>query len=491
MTQISYCVYFFITLNVYKFIAYLFEVCYNTKRYNTVFPGILCTFRGGKMMKRNLMSVFFFILLIVIHVTAFASENTYIVTLNDTVSLFNMSTNNERDYVVVSADELKDYLDSGIVKEYEPNYKIELLSDNWNLDAVNCQFAWELGCFGNEVKIGIIDSGLYPFEELEPNIIAGKNYLDGSDNTTDNIGHGTYVAGIIASKSKGISHKSKIIPLKCFDNDADTYVSHLLDAIDNAVNVYKCDVINMSLGMTTKSTKLEEAITKATNKGVIVLAAAGKGGSTTMFYPAGYNNAVGVGSINKNYTKSSFSPYNSSIFVTAPGEGFESLKTPNYSISTSGTSFATPHVTALAAVAKCIDNSINTDEFMYLLSETSQDLGDFGYDTHYGHGLVNFEGFLSKLLENTEIFVSPLYVENNKIFGTLYNNTLKRQAVTLINSNYSGNMLLNTNTKSISLGAKQKYNFENAINGNISKFLLWDSLSNMLPVINSKTQYIN
>lgn len=412
---------------------------------------------------------------------AFADENTYIASLKNTMSFYGFSHNEERNYVVVSSEELTEYLDAGIVSEYEPNYKVELLGENWNLDAINCDFSWELGCFGNEVKIGIIDSGLYPFAEFADNVIPGKNYLDGTADTTDTMGHGTFVTGIIASESKGISYKSKIIPLKCFDDDKDTYVNDLLDAIYDAIDIYDCDVINMSLGLTSDSTRLKRAITYATNHGAIVISAVGNDGNTTMYYPAGYDNVVGVGSVGKTYEKSWFSQFNNSVFVTAPGEKIESLRISGYT-STEGTSFATPHVTAMAAVAKCIDNSVDTERFMSLLSESSRDLGEVGYDNVYGYGLVNFKNFLSKMLENTAVFISPLNIENNKVSGVIYNNSSELCDIICINASYNENQFLSMNSKNISLDVKQKYNFENDASGNVIKYMLWNSLKNIRPL---------
>lgn len=420
-------------------------------------------------------------LLLISPAVVFANEDTYIVTLNDTVSFYGLTKNDERNYIVVSSEELTEYLDEGIVAEYEPNYKVELLGENWNLDAVNCDFAWELGCFGNEVRIGVIDSGIYPFPELEDNIIEGKNYLDGSSDTADNIGHGTFVTGIIASKSKGISYESKIIPLKCFDKNKDTYVNDLLDAIYDAIDIYDCDVINMSLGLTADSTRLKRAITYATNHGAIVVSAVGNDGNTAMYYPAGYDNAIGVGSVDKALEKSWFSQNNKSVFVTAPGEELESLSVPGYT-ENAGTSFSTPHVTALAAVAKCIDKEITTEEFMNLLSVTSKDLGDTGYDNAFGYGLVDFESLISKMLENTEVFISPMYEENGKIFGVIYNNFDDKKDVTLINANYNGNQFLKVNSEDVSLEAKQKYTFKNDACGNVVKYMVWKNIKSLIPL---------
>lgn len=414
--------------------------------------------------------------------SVFADEGTYLVTLKDSISLFGLHCQNERDYLVVSEEELSEYLDAGIVDEYEPNYKVELMSENWNLDAVNCDFAWEFGCYGNEVRIGVIDSGVYPFEELQSNILAGKNYLDNSSDTTDNIGHGTFVTGIIASKSKGISYKSKIVPLKCFDKGKDTYVDDLLDAIYDAVDIYDCDVINMSWGIAEDSVKLKRAITYAANHGVIMVSAVGNYYGTTVYYPAGYDMVTGVASVNQNKAYSSFSQYNNSVFVTAPGEELESLSITGFS-NNSGTSFSAPHVTALAAMAKCVDSTVDAETFQRILQTTSEDLGDAGYDTRYGYGLINFQNFLLELIKSEEVFLSPINTENTKSYSVIYNNAKTEQDYYAVYADYTGNTLKNCVVIPIKLQPKEQYRFENPISKGYLKYMIWNNSFQITPKI--------
>lgn len=416
---------------------------------------------------------------------AFANEDTYIVTLNDTVSLFGLTKNDERNYIVVSSNELTEYLDAGIVAEYEPNYKVDLLGENWNLDAVNCEFAWELGCFGNEVRIGVIDSGLYPFPELGDNVIEGKNYLDASTDTTDNIGHGTFVTGIIASKSKGISYKSKIIPLKCFEKDRDTYVDDLLDAVYDAVDIYDCDVINMSVGFTEYSIRLERAIKYATNNGVIVVSAVGNDGNATIYYPSAYDDAIGVGSVNKFNEKSWFSQTNQSVFVTAPGEELESLSAPGYT-ENAGTSFSAPHVTALAAVAKCIDKDVTTKEFKELLVKSSTDLGTVGYDTYYGYGLINFKEFIKQMIAETPAFLFSLNIEDNNVYSVIYNNSDAELTVSCIYAQYENDLLYDCIVVPVTIPTGQTYKFQNPYLSKTFKYMVWQNLKTLKPLTESR-----
>ena len=437
-------------------------------------------------LKLKLMFVALCMFLVSVSAYAFDGEDTYLVTFRDTAKLYGLSPNTERNYIVASSEDLSEYLDAGIVAEYEPNHKVELFGE-WNLDLVNSDFASELGCLGNDVKVGVIDSGLYPFQELDDNVISGKNYIDNNYDTSDNIGHGTFVTGIIASESRGIAHRCKIIPLKCFDEGKDTYVDVLLNAIYDAVDVYDCDVINMSLGVDSYSFNLNRAVTYATNKGVIVVAAVGNDGNTVVNYPAGYSTVVGVGSVNEAKEKSWFSQYNSSVFVSAPGEDIISLY-PGGLAKGSGTSFAAPHVTALAAVAKCIDNKINTTKFMNTLSATSEDLGTAGYDHNFGYGLVDFEKFILKQIEGREIFISPLYRENNKFRGIIYNNSEKKLNLMLTGASYNGDKFAGLDSETITLEKAQKHSIESKALGSLFKFMVWENSVDMRPLTEVITQ---
>lgn len=63
---------------------------------------------------------------------------------------------------------------------------------------------------------------------------------------------------------------------------------------------------------------------------MIVVASVGNQGCETLYYPAAYEGVIGVGSINNNSEVSTFSQYNTSVDVVAPGEALESLRIDEY-----------------------------------------------------------------------------------------------------------------------------------------------------------------
>lgn len=285
--------------------------------------------------------------------------------------------------------------------------------EQWNLSqegyGIGAQGAWDKGLYGQGVRVALIDSGIYrEHEDLQGiTIETGYNVIDQSTDTTDNVGHGTIVAGIIAADSRnslgidGISDRVTLVPIKCFDSSL-TNVKHVITGIYLAVDTYHCDVINLSLGVTTDQQALREAVDYAASKGVIVVSAVGNSGETDpsrVYYPAAYDSVIGVGSYGQDGAVSVFSHTNQSVFVTAPGEALISLGNTGADTyrEVSGTSYAAAHVTALAAIAKCAAPDMTVEEFKELLRITSRDAGAPGYDTGYGYGMVSAAGLAAAL----------------------------------------------------------------------------------------------
>jgi len=391
----------------------------------------------------------------------------------------------QKPYIVMDESELSEYLKSDMVEFYEPDYEIPLLEDfsfrgtsAWNLIAINVQKAWDIGCYGNYVTVAVIDSGVYAHPDLANNLLAGHNYIDDDSDTSDDIGHGTYVSGIIAAEANGeyidgVANRAKILPLKCFASGKSTTISMIIDAVYDAVDTYHADVINMSLGMKESVTTqaFQTAVQYAMQNGCIVVAAVGNYGNTTIYYPAGYSGVIGVGSVDSNLIKSSFSQYNSSVCVVAPGRAVSSVTIEGFT-DNSGTSFACPHVSAMAAIAKCIDKDISASEFRGILAETSTDLGDTGYDTYYGYGLINIEAMIDKMLENTPLFISPVSETANSAEVTVYNNSQNPFSAIGFAAGYENGMLSEITLSDISLSAKETAKM-NCLTADSVKFMLW------------------
>ena len=306
---------------------------------------------------------------------------------------------------------------SGLVAYAEPDGVAVLLEgetdplakDQWYLDTLGAETAWAEGLDGAGVTVAVIDSGLNTAHEdlASARLAAGWNVLNESDDITDTVGHGTFIAGLLAAGRNngigisGLTPQAELVPIKCFSDSNRTSVSYIIAAIYLAVDRYDCDVINLSLGTETPSQALTDAVTYALEHGVIVVSAVGNTGGTHHLYPAADSRVVGVGSVGTSLLASSFSQKNDSVFVVAPGEEIVSLSNIDNAGYTSGkgTSFATPFVSALAVMAKEHDPDITAAEFQELLRTTARDLGEPGYDVQYGYGLMDMAAFVSALTD--------------------------------------------------------------------------------------------
>lgn len=368
----------------------------------------------------------------------------------------------------------------------------ELYTEHWQLQMIHADAAWRLETYGNEIKIGVIDSGCYPHEDLKDNLLPGKNYLDGSTDTTDTIGHGTHVSGIIASEMNGsgmvgVAPKAKIVPLKCFDLYQSTYTWHLIPAVRDAVDVFGCQIIHMSLGVPGDSIKFHEIIQYALDKGVIVVASVGNDGKQTFYYPAAYEGVIGVGSVGISKTKSRFSQYNSSVFLVAPGESVKSTGYHGGYQLMSGTSQAAPMVTGAIAAALSAKETLSQSDIETLLAETAEDLGQEGYDTSYGYGLLNTKAFFDKLLERSEYYVSPINQTEQGAYVLIQNRTEEILKANSIFSLYDSGKLTSCIAKPITVLPGKEVLVTTLDNADSITHFLWNDFSSLKPVAVKRT----
>ncbi len=276
----------------------------------------------------------------------------------------------------------------------------------WYLDAVRAPAAWARNIDLSGVTVAVVDSGVIAAHEDLENVLPGLDFSGDvySENTRDNMGHGTAVTGVIAAIRDnglgvaGVAHGVSILPLKVFSSENKTDLSNIVQAIHYAVE-QGVDVINISAGGEDYSYALQSAVDSAVEAGCIVVASGGNGGTAYM-YPAALDNVVGVSFLDKTLSVHENATRNEGIFVSAPGMEITSLGNAGYSrysVNT-GSSFAAPIVSAAAAYCKAVDPLMDAYEFMELLRTTSVDLGTPGYDTGYGHGLVDFAAMMEALL---------------------------------------------------------------------------------------------
>lgn len=257
---------------------------------------------------------------------------------------------------------------------------------------------------GEQVRIALIDSGCsIDAGWLEAGRIApGHNYVFETADTADLIGHGTQVASIIlgadtaTGELAGCGQQATVVPLVWISKYASGVLANggveaLTAAIKDAVDIHHCRVISVSSGVTRDEPMLKEAIAYAEERGAVVVAAAGNSNifaPKVVYYPAAYESVVGVGSVGSELQISAWSQRNQSVMLTAPGEGVYALAKERL-LRVSGTSFSAAHVTAaIARLLSCYPELTSAD-VRSLLQRSARDMGDAGYDTSYGYGVLD------------------------------------------------------------------------------------------------------
>ncbi|NLV86422.1 MAG: S8 family serine peptidase, partial [Clostridiales bacterium] len=313
--------------------------------------------------------------------------------------------------------ELSDIENLGdLVEYYEEDQTVTLFAPNdpyayrqWPLESLGIEYAWDEGFEGEGISIAIIDSGVNSLHEDFEGVSfgRGKNMINGSYDLRDESGHGSFVAGVIAAARDngvgiaGLLSEVTIVPFKCFGSSKDTSSSYIISAIYEAVDIYGCEVINLSLGMDSDMRSMRQAVDHAVAMGTIIVSSVGNDGNGVKKYPAAYDNVIGVGAIDEKNKVASFSQKNDSVFIVAPGKNIISIGHSSYNsyVMGDGTSYSSPHVAVAAAIMKQYEPKATIEDFSELLIRSSLDLGKAGYDTSYGHGSLDISQFIEELYD--------------------------------------------------------------------------------------------
>lgn len=325
--------------------------------------------------------------------------------------------------------------DATLYTDVVPSSKTDsYMAHEWYLDAINTSEAWKTlnKAPGEGVVVAVIDTGVdYTHGDLKNSMwvneqeaygirgydddgngviddVYGANFTtettkkypgsrfdiesgEGDPADTDPDGHGTHVAGIIAMSAAngggcGIAYGAKIMAVKAGNSDGSFSVTRVINALNYAVD-NGADVINMSFGSPTESNALKAALSKASEKCVLV-AAAGNDGKTTSDsgypdaieeFPAAYPYVLGVMASDKDNNIPQWSNYDYEpctaydYEITAPGYNIlSSVLNSRYNYM-SGTSMAAPMVSAAAAIIlSSIDKNEIDDPVKYTWGQLTQ-----------------------------------------------------------------------------------------------------------------------
>jgi subtilisin family serine protease len=292
--------------------------------------------------------------------------------------------------------------------------------DQWHHVSIGSAAAWETVTGDSATIIAIIDTGVdYNHPDLAPNLWRNEveangqsgvdddanGYVDdaiGYDFTDvpeidgagdyavrdpdpmDDVGHGTWVAGVAAAAGNngiggaGVAYGARYMPLRAgfrprigfslgflAEDDAAAAVVY---AVDNGA-----DVLNLSFGDLVRAPILEDAVRYAVERGVIVVAASGNSGTSLPFYPAALHGVVAVGAVDRDGRRASFSSWGPGVSLLAPGQAVVTTDLESGMTAKSGTSLAAPVVAGAAALLRSLHPDWTAEQIAAVLLRSAAD----------------------------------------------------------------------------------------------------------------------
>ncbi|MGP4017773.1 type VII secretion-associated serine protease mycosin [Saccharopolyspora sp. 5N708] len=268
----------------------------------------------------------------------------------------------------------------------------------WAQQMLTPERAWGL-TRGAGVTVAVIDSGVdAETPQLAGAVLDGVDVLSPGDTAnTDCVGHGTFVAGIIAARPvpglgfAGIAPEARILPVRYTQSRTGGTAPAMADAIREAVDG-GARIINVSASSPYPNDELRTAVDYAHARDVLIVAAAAnseqRGNPIT--YPASYPGVLAVGAVDMTGARADFSQTGSFVSLVAPGVDVISVGPggPGH-WQDSGTSFATPFVSGTAALVRAYRPELGADQVAERLRATATRPGATVPDAEMGWGTVN------------------------------------------------------------------------------------------------------
>ena len=285
--------------------------------------------------------------------------------------------------------------------------------DDWGQNRVGAEALWPTGVNGEGMIVAVVDTGIdLRHPQLSGQIynnpnevingidddrngyvddVAGWNFVNDSNQVSDQKGHGTHVAGVIAADQtagaiKGMAPKAKIMPLEFMDSEGNGSIGNAIRAMYYAAN-NGAKIINASWGGGSCSRALRTAVADLSTRGVLFISAAGNGDDfgrgenidTVPIYPASFavGTQISVGASTYSDKMAGFSNYSrNTVHLLAPGLHILSTFPNNSTEVLDGTSMATPFVAGAAALVWSHRPQATADQVRTALL-SSVDVGKF------------------------------------------------------------------------------------------------------------------
>ncbi|WP_344504179.1 S8 family serine peptidase [Dactylosporangium maewongense] len=258
---------------------------------------------------------------------------------------------------------------------------------------------------GDGVVVAVLDTGVGSHPDLDGQVLDGTSFIgEAGSFRTDNDGHGSGMAGVIAAKGGsadhllGIAPKSKILPVRIASRSSAMGPTNIPEGIRWAVD-HGAKVINLSTGGTVIDRTAEDAVRYALDHDVVVVAATGNvaefPSGSGVIAPARFPGVVAVSAVDQSGNAWSGAIRGPEVVLTAPGVAIPLVsasgggRVVGYYPAADGTSAATAIVSGAAALIRAKYPQLPAKDVIQRLIATADDAGPPGRDPDYGYGRLN------------------------------------------------------------------------------------------------------
>ncbi|MEX0932981.1 MAG: S8 family serine peptidase [Candidatus Pacearchaeota archaeon] len=271
------------------------------------------------------------------------------------------------------------------VKLVEPDYEVKLVLDD-SVSQIQADRVWEAGATGKNIDVAVLDTGIHN----EHPALTVEMEVDYTGEGTDDLhGHGTYVAGIIASTDstyRGVAYDADLFNVKVLNQEGRGFGSDVIKGIEWAIE-NGAEIISISFGaeidVCDGTDSISQAVDEAVRSGVVVSIAAGNSGpdAETISTPACSKEGIAVGAVDGDDNVPNFSSRGPTSDgrvkpdLVAPGISITSTWKDNSFRTFSGTSASAPHVSGVIALLLEVDPSLNPKDIKNILKSNAFDLG--------------------------------------------------------------------------------------------------------------------
>ncbi|GAA1648674.1 S8 family serine peptidase [Catellatospora bangladeshensis] len=251
---------------------------------------------------------------------------------------------------------------------------------------------------GAGVTVAVIDSGVdASHPDLRGSVRPGIDLAEGGhgDGRTDEDGHGTAMAGLIAAhgRVRGIAPGAAIVPVKVSPHRQMT-AADIVEGIQWAIS-QKVDVISISLADDFDDPALRQAVAQALKSDIVVVAGAGNKPDPTVGFPAAIPGVVAVGGVDRQGDHAKISVTGAAIVVCAPSDEITSTGLQHLWRKATGTSDSTAIVAGAAALVRARYPDLSAAEVVHRITATAIDKGPAGRDPQYGYGVLDIVAALT------------------------------------------------------------------------------------------------